>query len=101
MYQVARLRLAFSGNSDRSGLLRMMELAMTAFHAHLRPAIILQRINQFLHFHLESLHAMPTCRPTTKGNGRSLLAGPLDHRLMRHAQGELPSQGKQARQDGN
>ena len=38
--------------------------------------------------------------PTTKVSSRPLLAGPLDRRVMRHAQGELPSQGKQVRRDG-
>ena len=39
---------------------------MTAFHSHLRPAIIFQKIYQFLDFHLQSLHAMPTCRITVE-----------------------------------
>jgi hypothetical protein len=40
----------------------MMELAMTAFHSHLNPAVIFQQIDQFVNFHLESLHAMQKSR---------------------------------------
>ena len=40
----------------------MMELAMTAFHSHLNLAVILQQIDQFLDFHLKSLHAMQKLR---------------------------------------
>jgi hypothetical protein len=39
-----------------------MELAMTAFHSHLNPAVIFQQIDQFVNFHLESLHAMQKSR---------------------------------------
>ena len=58
LYGYARL----SGNGDRSGLSRMMELAMTAFHAHLNPAVNFQQIDQFRDFHLESLLAMQKWR---------------------------------------
>ena len=46
-----------------------MILAMTALHSHLKPAVILEQIYEFLNLHVESLHVMPICRITPKVTG--------------------------------
>jgi hypothetical protein len=46
---------------------------MTAFHSHLNPAVIFQQIDQFVNFHLESLHAMQKSRIDMTHNVRAKL----------------------------
>ena len=57
---------------------------MTAFHSHLNPAVIFQQIDQFLDFHLESLHVMQTGRMdmthNDQGKRRRAFAASSDRR---------------------
>ena len=53
---------------------------MTAFHSHLNPAVIFQQIDQFVNFHLESLHAMQKSRIDMTHNVRANLETTACHK---------------------